>query len=412
MLKDICQTPAVLQAVLASRLSQGAVEIPELSKPFPSEHCFSGKTPLEVMAACQAKDGSFENKITIIGCGTSYHVAVLAEYLIEHIARVPVEVAYASEYRYKPLVHRKGDVLIAISSSGKTTDTVESVKHLQASGAEVMTVAVVNDGNGLPGKDDTSLGELCDVCIGTCAGPELGIASTKVFSASALAFVLLAIAMGQQTGQLEEDARKDILSKLEKVPSQISTVIRREASQMTAEGDASPKQLKIGECRLWDIGLQNVLASNFIYLGRGFNFAVALEGAMKCKEVAYIHAEGYPAAEMKHGPIALIDQFMPVVVIAPRADQCFSKIKSNIEEVQTRSGSVIAITEENEENPDEPVELETGDKACEHVIKVPGTHEFLMPLIAAIPVQLLAYRMGHLRGYDVDNPRGLVKVAE
>merc|ERR1719195_468897 len=188
-----------------------------------------------------------------------------------------------------------------------------------------------------------------------------------------------------------------MLDRLEELPSLAQMVIEKESRVLS---DAATKQIDIGDCPLWDIGCQNVLANNFIFLGRGFNFPIALEGAMKCKEIAYIHAEGYPAAEMKHGPIALIDQFMPVVCITPRSDPTYEKIKANIEEVKARNGATIAITE------DFNTELE---EICEHVIHVPCTHEYLMPLISVIPLQLLAYMMGILRGNEVDNPRGLQK---
>jgi glucosamine--fructose-6-phosphate aminotransferase (isomerizing) len=344
------------------------------------------------MAACRAPDGSFQNNVTIIGCGTSYHVALLAEYLIEHIARIPVEVTYASEYRYKELLHREGDVLVVISSSGETNDTLECLRSLKrsAAGAKVLTVAVVNN-------IDSSIGRESDVCIDTSAGVEVGIASTKVFSAMALSFVLTAIALGEKCGTLPKAEQDKLLGNLRELPDLVQMVLDKEAPPLKPEeDDSSPAP----ERELWDIGCQNVLASNFIFLGRGFNFPIALEGAMKCKELAYIHAEGYPAAEMKHGPIALIDQFMPCLCIAPRSDPTYEKIKANIEEIKARSGSVIVITE------DYNMELE---EICEHVIKVPCTHEYLMPLVAVIPMQLLAYMMGILRGNEVDQPRGLSK---
>jgi len=372
------------------------VNIPSLNKALPSTHHFAGKTGLEVMAACRSSNGSFHNKITIVGCGSSYNAAILAEYLIEQIARVPVEVAYASEYRYRSLLHREGDVVVTISSSGETLDTVESLKALKRSrvGSKVLTVAIVNE-------VDSSLGRLSDICIPTQAGSEVGIASTKVFTLTALSFILLAISLGEKCGTLAQAEKDKLLTNLQELPELVQMVLDKEALALRPRGGELPgRSLKIGECKLWDIGCQNVLAGNFIFLGRGLNFPIALEGAMKCKELAYIHAEGYPAAEMKHGPIALIDQFMPVVVICPRSDPCYEKIKANIEEVVTRSGSVIGITE------DTNLDLE---EICEHVIKVPCTHEYLMPVIAAIPMQLLAYMMGVLRGNEVDNPRGLEK---
>lgn len=404
MLDDIFDTPAVMHKLITENLSVNGdshVNIPTLNKPLPSTHRFAGKTGLDVISACRAPDGSFKNNITIVGCGTSYHAAILAEYLIEQIARIPVEVLYASEYRYKELLHREGDVLITVSSSGETLDTLECLKALKKSpmGDKVLTLAIVNETN-------SSLAKQSDVFIPTRAGDEVGIASTKVFSAMALSFVLLAISLAEKCGTLKQAEKQQLLKDLKELPELVQKVLDKEASALRPKSQSdSPKErtkgLKIGECKLWDIGCQNVLAGNFIFLGRGLNFPIALEGAMKCKELAYIHAEGYPAAEMKHGPIALIDQFMPVVVICPRSDPCYEKIKSNIEEVVTRSGSVIGITEDTNKDL---------EKICEHVITVPCTHEYLMPLIAAIPMQLLAYMMGTLRGNEVDNPRGLSKV--
>lgn len=399
MLDDIWETPKMMKLVIDETVQVNGdahVNIPSLNKALPSTHNFAGKTGLEVMAACRPLNGSFHNKITIVGCGSSYNAAILAEYLIEQIARVPVEVAYASEYRYRSLLHREGDVVVTISSSGETLDTVESLKALKRSrvGSKVLTVAIVNE-------VDSSLGRLSDICIPTQAGSEVGIASTKVFTLTALSFILLAISLGEKCGTLAQAEKDKLLTNLQELPELVQMVLDKEALALRPRGGELPgRSLKIGECKLWDIGCQNVLAGNFIFLGRGLNFPIALEGAMKCKELAYIHAEGYPAAEMKHGPIALIDQFMPVVVICPRSDPCYEKIKANIEEVVTRSGSVIGITE------DTNLDLE---EICEHVIKVPCTHEYLMPVIAAIPMQLLAYMMGVLRGNEVDNPRGLEK---
>jgi len=398
MLSDIWQIPQVTKSLLKQSLKDSKdapVVLPSFDKAFPQEHKFPGKTASEVMAGCYSADGSCRSKITIVGCGSSYHVALLAEYLIETIARIPVEVAYASEYRYKHLLHHKGDVLIAISSSGETLDTLECLRALKKrcpSAADVLTVGFVNEA-------DSSIAREADTFMSSAAGLEVGIASTKIFSAHAIAFVLLAISLGMKCGTFQQAECEKLLSSLKELPDLMQMVLEREAKLLREE--STKRSLMIGECHLWDIGCQNVLANNFIFLGRGFNFPIAMEGAMKVKELAYIHAEGYPAAEMKHGPIALIDQFMPVVVIAPRTDPTYEKIKANIEEVQTRSGSLIVITE------DHNLELE---EFCEHVIKVPPTHEFLMPLIAVIPMQLLAYVMGMLRGHDVDNPRLLSKV--
>jgi len=283
--------------------------------------------------------------------------------------------------------------LVIISNSGETAESVESLRVVKGSCKGVLTLAVVNE-------VESTLARESDAMICAFAGEERGTSSTKVFSSTVTAFLLLAVALGEMCGTLPESESLTLLQKVEELPGVISKVIEKESRPLKQESGQN-QNLKIGECKLWDIGCQNTLANNFIFLGRGFNFPIALEGAMKCKEIAYIHAEGYPAAEMKHGPIALIDQFMPVVVIAPRADPTYEKIKANIEEVNARSGSTIAITEEA--NREELEEL------CEAVISVPETHEYLMPLVAVIPLQLLAYMMGVLRGNEVDAPRGLQK---
>lgn len=393
MLDDIWNTPEVMRNLLNQSLKDnGGIDLPGLSEKLEGNSIFAGKSPLEVMAECRPdKDGGFNNKISIIGCGTSWHVALLAEYLIESIARVPVEVFYASEYRYKAPLHNKGDVLIAVSSSGETSDTLESVKNVKRVCSDVLTIAAVNEAG-------TPVAVECDAALIAQAGKEHGIASTKVFSNSVLGFALLAIAVGDACGTIPQAEREKLISSLRELPDIVQQVLDKEAKAIRP--GAQKSTLAIGDCQLWDIGCQNVLANNFIFLGRGFNFPVALEGAMKCKEVAYIHAEGYPAAEMKHGPIALIDQFMPVVCICPKSDPTYDKIKANVEETKARNGAVIVVTEEDNN------ELE---EICDFVIKVPRTHEYFMPLVVVIPLQLLATMMGMLRGNEVDNPRGLEK---
>lgn len=400
MLNDIWETPEVLRKLLKAHLkpnSNGAgpptsrVHFPELEKLLPTSHGLKGRTPMEVMAACGGGTSCVKNKLRIIGCGTSYHAAVLAEYLIETIARIPVEVQYSSEFRYQRPLIQSGDVVVVVSNSGETVESVDSLRMLQRceGGKNVLTVGVVNE-------VDSTIAREADAHICAMAGNEVGVACTKVFSSTVAAFVLLAFALGESCkGLSTEDST--ILDRLQELPDLIQKVIERESQVLYSDAKTS---LQIGQCQLWDIGCQNVLAANFIYLGRGFNFPIALEGAMKCKEIAYIHAEGYPAAEMKHGPIALIDQFMPVVVICPRSDPTYEKIKANIEEVKARSGSTIAITEDDND------EL---DAICEYVIRVPSTHEYLIPLVAVIPLQLLSYMMGVLRGNEVDEPRGLQK---
>jgi len=366
------------------------VVIPSLEKPLPDSHTYAGRTPLEVMADMSAS--GFKNKFTIVGCGTSWHAALVAEYLIEHIARIAVDVQYASEFRYNQPLCRPGDVVIVISNSGETDDAVASIRAVRGceEGRRVLTVAFVN-------VADSTIGRESDVVVEALAGAELGVASTKVFSSTLLAFVLFAVALGTKCGTFPDSERKALLEKLEELPRHVQEVLDHESRPLREE---TGERLSIGECQLWDMGCQNVLANNFIFLGRGFNYPIALEGAMKLKEIAYIHAEGYPAAEMKHGPIALIDQFMPVIIIAPRSDPTYEKIKANIEEVKARNGATIAITEQFN------AEL---DEICEYVIRVPTTHEYLMPILSVIPLQLLAYMMGILRGNEVDNPRGLQK---
>ncbi|CAE8719507.1 unnamed protein product [Polarella glacialis] len=397
MLCDIWDTPKVLKQLLEKHLKAGGVEIAGLRDKLPDSHGLKGRTPLEVMAACSHGKGAScsHRKISLIGSGTSWHVSLLAEYLIEHIARIPVEVQYASEFRYRQPLLQPGDILIVVSNSGETTDAVESLRKVRRSpnGESVLIIAVVNE-------VESTLARESDVAINVSAGSEVGVASTKGFSAASMIFALLAAALGQETGTFVAAEQGVFLDHIKAIPDKVQTVLDRESKSLKREGTAD-KPLEIGECALWDIACQNALAQNVIFLGRGFNFPIALEGAMKCKELAYIHAEGYPAAEMKHGPIALIDQFMPVVVICPKADTGYEKIKANIEEVKARSGAVIAITEETNTELQAPL--------CEHVIYVPETHEYLMPLLCVIPLQLLGYMMGVLRGNEVDNPRGLIK---
>lgn len=390
MLTDIWDTPQVLRNLLQKHVQNGEVIIPGLKQKLPETHGLAGRTPIEVMKACSAGTGDcFTNKFTMIGSGSSWHAAILSEYMVEHLARIPTEVQYASEFRYRQPLVRPGDVFVFISNSGETEDAVESLRLLQSSTERrILTIAIVNEAK-------STLAKECDLVIDVGAGMEVGVASTKVFSATGVICAVLSLALADACGTMEAKERLDFVKRLEELPDRVQQVLDAESKPLR-EGSA----LEIGECPLWDIGCQNVLAQNFIFLGRGFNFPVALEGAMKCKELAYIHAEGYPAAEMKHGPIALIDQFMPVITICPRIDPSYEKIKANIEEVKARNGATIAITETHNKELHE---------ICEHVIQVPETHEYLVPLLAVIPLQLLAYMMGILRGNSVDNPRGLLK---
>ena len=311
------------------------------------------------------------DRIIIAACGTSWHAGLVGEYLIEKFARIPVEVEYASEFRYRDPILRDGDVVLVISQSGETADTLAAVRKAQEKG--VMCLGICN-------VVGSTIARETDAGVYLHAGPEIGVASTKAFTAqvTVLSMIALKLAKGRtlSTGELAHN-----IQALADVPGKVRQVL-----------DDSNDVLE---------AMANVYryASNFLYLGRGYNFPVALEGALKLKEISYIHAEGYPAAEMKHGPIALIDRFMPVVFIAMK-DSTYDKVLSNIEEVAARDGSVIAITDDKDE------ELEN---LCEYVLEIPQTEEFLSPLLTVIPLQLLSYHIAVMRGCHVDQPRNLAK---
>jgi glucosamine--fructose-6-phosphate aminotransferase (isomerizing) len=311
------------------------------------------------------------NRIIIAACGTSWHAGLVGEYLIEKFARIPVEVEYASEFRYRDPILRDGDVVLVISQSGETADTLAAVRKAQEQG--VMCLGICN-------VVGSTIARETDAGVYLHAGPEIGVASTKAFTAQVT--VLSMIALKLATGRtLSDDELGQHIQALVDVPGKVREVV--EASNET----------------LHDMAQVYRYASNFLYLGRGYNFPVALEGALKLKEISYIHAEGYPAAEMKHGPIALIDRFMPVVFIAMK-DSTYDKVLSNIEEVVARDGSVIAITDDKDEELDE---------LCEYVLEIPQTEEFLSPLLTVIPLQLLSYHIAVMRGCHVDQPRNLAK---
>ncbi|WMJ71594.1 glutamine--fructose-6-phosphate transaminase (isomerizing) [Cytophagaceae bacterium ABcell3] len=311
------------------------------------------------------------DRIIIVACGTSWHAGLVAEYLFEDLARIPVEVEYASEFRYRNPVIKEGDVVIAISQSGETADTLAAIELAKSKGALILGVCNVVG---------SSIARLTHEGAYLHAGPEIGVASTKAFTAQVTVLSMMAIITGYKKGVLSENRYRELLVELEKIPSKIEKAL--EANE----------QIKY----ISDIFKD---AKNFLYLGRGYNFPVALEGALKLKEISYIHAEGYPAAEMKHGPIALIDAEMPVLVIATK-DNSYEKIVSNIQEVKARKGRVIAIVTE-------------GDKLipemAEFTIEVPTTNEIFMPLLSVIPLQLLSYHVAVMRGCNVDQPRNLAK---
>jgi len=310
-------------------------------------------------------------RLILIGCGTSWHAGLVGEYLFEDLARVPVEVEYASEFRYRNPVLYADDLVMAISQSGETADSLAAMDLAKRKGAAVFGVCNVV-GSSIP--------RLSDAGAYTHAGPEIGVASTKAFTAQVTVLALMAVGMAKLRGTMNLVAIKSFFEELEGIPEKIE------------------KALLLNE-QMIALAAQYKDARNFLYLGRGYNFPVALEGALKLKEISYIHAEGYPAAEMKHGPIALIDEEMPVVVIATNSEH-YEKVVSNIQEVKARKGKVIALVSEGNRDLDTMVD---------HVVEVPETIEPLSPLVNTVPLQLLSYHIAVMRGCNVDQPRNLAK---
>lgn len=310
-------------------------------------------------------------RILIVACGTSWHAGLVAEYIIEEFARIPVEVEYASEFRYRNPIINKDDIVIAISQSGETADTLAAIKLAKENGAFVFGVCNVV---GSSISRETHAGAY------THAGPEIGVASTKAFTTQITILTLLALRLAKAKGSMSQSDYQRYLLELEMIPEKVQeALLTNEVSKQIA---AIYKD-----------------ASNCLYLGRGYNFPVALEGALKLKEISYIHAEGYPAAEMKHGPIALIDEQMPVIVIAPNKGH-YDKVVSNIQEIKSRSGKIIAVVTKGDTQVKE---------LADHVIEIPETSEALTPLLTTIPLQLLSYHIAVLRGCNVDQPRNLAK---
>ena len=310
-------------------------------------------------------------RIIIVGCGTSWHAGLVAEYLFEELARIPVEVEYASEFRYRNPIIKEGDIVIAISQSGETADTLAAIELAKSKGATIFGVCNVVG---------SSIARATHAGAYTHAGPEIGVASTKAFTAQVTVLTLMALAAAQRKGTISDTLFRQLLAELEAIPAKVERVLQSAST-------------------IREIAYIFTYARNFIYLGRGLNFPVALEGALKLKEISYIHAEGYPAAEMKHGPIALIDEDMPVVVIATQ-DSSYEKVVSNIQEVKARKGRVIAVTTEGDTHLPTMVDF---------VIEIPKVHDILIPLISVIPMQLLAYDIAVMRGRNVDQPRNLAK---
>jgi glucosamine--fructose-6-phosphate aminotransferase (isomerizing) len=353
MLKEIYEQPKAIEDTYRGRLlpEQGLIK----------------------MAGFEEYKERFVNadRIIILGCGTSWHAGLVGEYLFEDLARVPVEVEYASEFRYRNPIVNKNDVVIAISQSGETADTLAAIKLAKEQGATIFGVCNVVG---------SSIARETHAGAYTHAGPEIGVASTKAFTAQVTVLTMLALQLGKERGTIPNSRYHQLVLELSQIPKKIEKMLH------------SDTQIKYISETYKD-------APNFLYLGRGYNFPVALEGALKLKEISYIHAEGYPAAEIKHGPIALIDENMPVVVIAPKNGH-YDKIVSNIQEVKARNGRVIAIVSE-------------GDTEISHMaeftIPVPDTLEAFTPLLTTIPLQLLSYHIAVMRGCNVDQPRNLAK---
>lgn len=353
MLKEIFEQPTTIRDCLRGRLDAAAGTI-----------TMSGieKYAEQIMAA---------NRVVMVACGTSWHAGLVAEYIFEELCRVNVEVEYASEFRYRNPVITKGDVIIAISQSGETADTIQALENAKAQGAIILGVVNVVG---------SSIARLSDAGAYTHAGPEIGVASTKAFTAQLAVLTMIALKIGYKKGTLDEGRYRKLLKELDAVPEKVATVL---------EQNENIKKLadKYKDAR------------DFLYLGRGYNFPVALEGALKLKEISYIHAEGYPAAEMKHGPIALVDEELPVCFIATK-DSYHEKVVSNMQEIKARKGKIIAVINEEDEQ---------SKGLANDVIIVPEADEIIGPMISVVPMQLLAYYIGVLKGLDVDKPRNLAK---
>ena len=311
-------------------------------------------------------------RIIIVACGTSWHAGLIGEYLIEEYARIPVEVEYASEFRYRNPIITNKDIVIAISQSGETADTMAAIKLAKERGAFVFGICNVVD---------SSIARFSDAGAYTHAGPEIGVASTKAFTAQLTILSLLALKLGKHNGNLSNLDFMKLITELDAIPKKIEKVL-----------ESTHEYVK-------SIAKNFVESPNFLYLGRGYNFPAALEGALKLKEISYIHAEGYPAAEMKHGPIALIDENMPIVIIAPKKGH-YDKIVSNVQEIKARKGQVIAVVNKGDEQV---------SSMADYIIEIPETSECFSPIVASIPLQLLAYYIAIYRGANVDQPRNLAK---
>ena len=353
MLKEIFEQPRTLKASMKGRLH------PELGTVKLSGIIDNRERLLKA------------RRFIICACGTSWHAGLIGKYMIEELTRIPVEVEYASEFRYRKPVIFEDDVLIAISQSGETADTLAAIQLAKDAGAFLFGICNVVG---------SSIARATNTGCYTHIGPEIGVASTKAFTAQVTTLFLFALSLAEELGTVTEERRSELERALQSIPDQIAKILEHDAE-------------------IADLAKTFTYAHNFLYLGRGFNYPVALEGALKLKEISYIHAEGYPAAEMKHGPIALIDEEMPVVVIAPRRGH-YDKILSNIQEVKARKGKVISIVTEGDSSV---------KALSDYAFEIPDTEECLVPILSVIPLQLLAYHIAIAKGRDVDQPRNLAK---
>ena len=353
MLKEIHEQPRAIADTIRGRVSL------EEGKVLLGDAALSTKTQKEIRRVC------------IIACGTSYHAALVGKFMIEELARIPVEVDLGSEFRYRDPLVGSQDLLVAISQSGETTDTLAAFKEGKRKG--VKTLAICN-------VVDSSLARESEGLLYTHAGPEIGVASTKTFTCQLVGLFLLALSLARTREIIRQKEAKGLLEELLKIPHLVQEVL-----------DLNPQVEALAK--------RYMTARDFLYLGRGINYPIALEGALKLKEISYIHAEGYPAGEMKHGPIALIDEEVPVVVLAPRG-KTYEKILNNVEEVRARDGKVIVLVN--------PADKEIASKAND-LLRIPETHHLLAPILLTVPLQLLAYNIAVLKGTDVDQPRNLAK---
>ncbi len=353
MLKEIFEQPSTIHDCLRGRLDAHAGTI--------------------TMSGIQNNIAHFKNaqRIIMVACGTSWHAALLAEYIIEELCRIPVEVEYASEFRYRNPIVNKGDIIVAISQSGETADTLVAIERAKENGAIIFGVVNVVG---------SSIARISDGGAYTHAGPEIGVASTKAFTGQLAVLIMMALKIAKEKGTISDERYNHLLLELDAVPEKVNAILKNADALKT-------------------IALKYKGASDALYLGRGYNFPIALEGALKLKEISYIHAEGYPAAEMKHGPIALVDENLPVVFIATK-DSYHEKIVSNIQEIKARKGKVIAVITEGDE-------IIPG--MADDVFYIPEADEIIAPMLSTIPMQLLSYYVGIAKGVDVDKPRNLAK---